>query len=242
LAAELPKSAKHGTKAAVEAEIVKKIVEEDSDGQLIANSTIESWISKVEDVSVEVYQASKDRPIGFMEAVAKLGVKNALSSTPDEQHRLMLSLRSIGKVISDYFLAKKAKVESTRQASIQKAARKRNLENLSQKAGKKEAKTKKKTTDDDADEEKEIALIAEGEEGDESADEISKKKKRRHRGVHKSLLLKVKVMKNLTKKKAIVFLKDCQRLSPRQRLKLILVYNWQLKMLKLRKKLRRPNS
>jgi RNA-splicing ligase RtcB len=127
-----------------------------------------------------------------MEAVAnkKLGVKKALSSTPDKQHQLMLSLlRSIGKVISDYFVAKKAKVESTRQASIQQAARKRNFENLSQKAGKKRKRRQRRRplTDDDVDEEEEkTALMAEGEEGDESADEISKKQKRRHRGVQKS--------------------------------------------------------
>jgi hypothetical protein len=138
--AELPRTAKHGTKAAAEATIVEELITENEDWKALAHSTIESWIGKVEDISLEVFQAPKDKPITFHEAIAKLGVKGGTTCNSDEQFQIMRSLLSIGKVIFESIEAKNKKITEARQAAVKKAARKRNLKEIANSSGKKSIK------------------------------------------------------------------------------------------------------
>lgn len=83
--ADLPRSAKHGTKASVENEFIQELINESDDWNLPAKSTLITWISNFEDTSAEIKRAQLEgKPfIGIPQCLKKIGVKGSVEADQD---------------------------------------------------------------------------------------------------------------------------------------------------------------
>jgi hypothetical protein len=168
-------------------------VKENDDWKSVAPSTIENWISKIEDTSYEIYKASEStsskRVTSCNDILLKLAVKgNREQISEEDEFDIIKTILKIGKTIFDALEAKKLKEADNRKAALEKAARKRELVEISKTAGRKDAKSKKmknkeevEEDDDDDDGEKNLNNYK-----NEDDDEHVNKKRRRHRRTMKT--------------------------------------------------------
>jgi hypothetical protein len=153
------------------------------DWKAVASSTIVNWIARIEDLGYELYVTSSNsaQRVTFNDILTKFSVKGNRQVSEEDQFDVIKAVLKIGRVISDAIDSKKQKEEDERKALLVKAASKREVIEMSTKAGKKDLTIKKEkyctkeVEEDDAEEDMEDA------DSEEVNEDVHKKKKRRHR-------------------------------------------------------------